>query len=345
MVRWMGMRAAYYAGNHTLLVDRCVPVEPSEGQVRIRVSHCGICGTDLHLYHGKMDHRVKMPQVIGHESSGVIESIGSSVTEWNPGDRVTVRPLDPCGACPACRAGNGHVCQKLKFIGIDTPGAFQALWTVPAHTLHRVPESLTLAHAALIEPVAVACHDVRLGEVKPGEYAVVLGGGPIGALVAMVARQKGANVLVSEVNPFRIGLLRKLGFEVVNPRETDLVSLVNSQTGDAGADIVFEVSGSDPAAAIMTDLLRVRGRIVLVAVFSKPAPVNLHRFFWRELRLIGARVYEPGDFDEAIALLAANAQPFQDLITGIYPLDDLQRGLSEMDSGADVMKILVDCAS
>lgn len=345
MVRWMGMRAAYYAGNHTLHVDRCVPVDPVEGEVRLRVSHCGICGTDLHLYHGKMDHRVKMPQVIGHESSGVIESIGAGVSGWKPGDRVTVRPLDPCGACPACKAGNGHVCQKLKFIGIDTPGAFQALWTVPAHTLHRVPESLTLAHAALIEPIAVACHDVRLGEVKPGEYAVVLGGGPIGALVAMVARQKGAKVLVSEVNPFRIGLLRGLGFEVVNPREVDLVNLVNSQTSDAGADIVFEVSGSDPAAAIMTDLLRVRGRIVLVAVFSKSTPVNLHRFFWRELRLIGARVYEPCDFDEAIALLAANSQPFQELITGVYPLDDLQRGLKEMDSGADVMKILVDCAS
>lgn len=339
------MRAAYYSGNRSIAVGPCVPVDPGPGQVRIKVSHCGICGTDLHLFHGHMDHRVKMPQVIGHEMSGVIEDTGSEVGVWKAGDRVTVRPLDPCGACPACRAGNGHVCQKLKFIGIDAPGAFQALWTVPSHTLHAIPDGLPLNQAALIEPIAVACHDVRLGEVVPGEFAVVLGGGPIGALVALVAREAGARVLVSEINPFRVELLRGLGLETVNPRETDLAKLVNERTGDAGADVVFEVSGSDPGAAIMTDLLRVRGRVVLVAVFSKPTPVNLHRFFWRELRLVGARVYEPEDFDRAIALLASSSQPFTGLITGVYPLDDLQRGLEEMERGADVMKILVDCGS
>ncbi len=339
------MRAAYYAGKHAIEVGPCRPVDAGPGQVRIRVSHCGICGTDLHLYHGHMDHRVKLPQVIGHEMSGTIESVGVDSAGWREGDRVTVRPLDPCGSCPACLAGHGHVCMKLKVLGIDEPGAFQALWTVPAHTLHRIPDGLDLAHAALIEPVAVACHDVRLGELKAGEFAVVLGGGPIGALVASVAREAGARVLVSEINPFRVALLGRLGFDVVNPRESDLTAIVNERTGGAGADAVFEVSGSEPGAAIMADLLRVRGRVVLVAVFSKPVPVNLHRFFWRELRLIGTRVYEPEDFDEAIRLLASGAQPFTELITGVYSLDELQRGLQEMERGADVMKILVDCGS
>ncbi|MBM3737754.1 MAG: zinc-binding dehydrogenase [Acidobacteria bacterium] len=339
------MRAAYYQGNRTIGVGACVPVEPATGQVQIRVSHCGVCGTDLHLFKGHMDHRVRMPQVIGHEMSGTVEAAGPGAGDWKPGDRVTVRPLDPCGACPACLAGNGHVCLKLKFIGIDEPGAFQALWTVPAHTIHRVPAGLPLDHAALIEPVAVACHDVRLGDIQPGEYAVVIGGGPIGAVVALVARQAGARVLVTEINPFRIGLLRSLGLDVADPRETDLVKFVHEQTGGAGADAVFEVSGSEAGSAVMSDLLRVRGRVILVAVYSKLTPVNLHRFFWRELRLIGARVYEPCDFDQAIALLASGEQPFTRLITGVYPLDGLQRGLEEMGRGADVMKILVDCQS
>ena len=110
---------------------------------------------------------------MGHEMSGVIESVGPGVSGWSAGDRVTVRPLDPCGACPACRAGHSHICHNLKFIGIDTPGALQGLWTVPAHTLHRLPDALPLREAAMIEPVAVACHDVRMGEVRPGEHAVV----------------------------------------------------------------------------------------------------------------------------------------------------------------------------
>jgi 2-desacetyl-2-hydroxyethyl bacteriochlorophyllide A dehydrogenase len=283
--------------------------------------------------------------VIGHESSAIIEAVGPGVTNWKANDRVTVRPLDPCGQCPACQRGHSHVCQKLKFIGIDAPGAMQGLWTVPAHTLHRLPENLSLETAALIEPIAVACHDVRLGETKPNEFAVVIGGGPIGALVALVAQHKGARVIVTEINPFRIKLLQQLGLEVYDPRTTDIPALVQSETREAGADVVFEVSGTAPGAELMTKLPGVRGRVVMVAVFPKPVPVDLHKFFWREMRLIGTRVYEPQDFDEAIDLLANTQVPFAKLITGIYPLDGLEKGLLEMEQGADVMKILIDCGS
>jgi 2-desacetyl-2-hydroxyethyl bacteriochlorophyllide A dehydrogenase len=335
------MRAAYYEGHGNIRVADCVPVAPGPGQVQLRVANCGICGTDLHIYHGNMDHRVKMPQVIGHETSAVVEALGEGVSGYGKGDRVTVMPLDPCHECPACRAGHSHVCQNLKFIGIDVPGGFQALWTVPAHTLLPVPERVSIEHAALIEPIAVACHDVRLGEVKPAEFAMVLGGGPIGTLVALVARNAGARVVVSEINPFRRKLIESLGLETVNPLETDLVKFV----GNPGADVVFEVSGAAPAALQMTDLLRVRGRVVMVAVYAKPVPVNLHRFFWRELRLIGARVYEREDFAEAIRLLDAGTAPFEKLITDIYPLDKLKQGFEEMEKGGSVMKILIDCAS
>jgi (R,R)-butanediol dehydrogenase/meso-butanediol dehydrogenase/diacetyl reductase len=339
------MRAAFYNGNRTIQTGPCQPEKPQENQVQLRVSHCGICGTDLHLFHGNMDHRVHFPQVIGHESSAIIEAVGPGVTNWKVNDRVTVRPLDPCGQCPACQRGHSHVCQKLKFIGIDAPGAMQGLWTVPAHTLHRLPENLSLETAALIEPIAVACHDVRLGETKPNEFAVVIGGGPIGALVALVAQHKGARVIVTEINPFRIKLLQQLGLEVYDPRTTDIPALVQSETKEAGADVVFEVSGTAPGAELMTKLPGVRGRVVMVAVFPKPVPVDLHKFFWREMRLIGTRVYEPQDFDEAIDLLANTQVPFAKLITGIYPLDGLEKGLLEMEQGADVMKILIDCGS
>src|SRR5205814_5615378 len=147
-------------------------------------------------------------------------------------------------SCPACRASHSHICHKLKFIGIDAPGALQGLWTAPAHTLHRLPDSLSLEHGALVEPLAVACHDVRMGEVKAGEYVVVQGGGPIGVLIALVAKSKGARVVISEVHPFRLKLAGELGLDVVNAREIDLVEFVNRATGGAGADVVFEVSGS-----------------------------------------------------------------------------------------------------
>ncbi len=338
------MKAAFYEGHETIRVGECAPVEPGPGQVQIRVSHCGICGTDLHIFHGKMDHRVHMPQIFGHEMSGSIAAIGAGVEGFSAGDRVTVRPLDPCGACPACKAGHSHICQKLKFIGIDTPGAMQGLWTVPAHTLHRLPASLSFEQAALIEPLAVACHDVRLGRVQPDEYVVVQGGGPIGTLVALVAKSEGARVVVSELNPFRIKLAGELGLCAVDPRETDLVEMVNEQTGTAGADVVFEVSGAAAGAEMMTKLPRTRGRIVIVAIFGEQPKVDLFRFFWRELQLLGARVYEPQDFEKAIALADSGKLPIDRLITNVYPLDGLETGLREMERGGAVMKVLIKCS-
>ena len=338
------MKAAFYEGNETIRVGDCTAVTPDAGQIQIRVSHCGICGTDLHIFHGKMDKRVTIPAVIGHEMSGTIEVIGDGVSGWSVGDRVTVRPLDPCNACPACRAGHSHICHNLKFIGIDTPGAMQGLWTVPASTLHRLPHSLSMAQGALIEPIAVACHDVRLAEVKPEEYAVVQGGGPIGALVALVAQQAGARVIVSEVNEFRIELLKGLGLDVVNPNTVDVPALVEHQTDGAGADVVFEVSGTRAGAEMMTKLPRTRGRMVVVAIYGEAPRVDLFRFFWRELRLIGARVYESADFEVAIELAASGRVPIEKLITKTCALDELEWGMRQLEQGGEVMKVLVECS-
>ena len=338
------LKAAYYDGKETIRLGECVPTAPGAGEVQIAVAYCGICGTDLHVFHGAMDRRVKAPQVIGHEMSGTIAALGAGVSGWAVGDRVTVRPLAPCGDCPACTAGHSHICQRLKFLGVDTTGAFQARWTVPAYTLHRLPESVSLERGALIEPLAVACHDVRLGGVQPGEFVVVQGGGPIGMLVALVARSAGGRVLISEVNPFRLALAESLDFETVNPREADLVARVESATGGAGADVVFEVSGTQAGAEMMTKLPRTRGRIVVVAIYGEAPKVDLHRFFWRELRLFGARVYEREDFDRAISLVAADALPLDRIVSAVYPLEGLADGMRKLAGGGDVMKVLIKCS-
>ena len=337
------MQAVFFEGNRTFRVGESVAVEPGAGQVQIRVSFCGICGTDLHLFHGAMAHRLTLPHVMGHEMSGTIASVGSGVAGWRAGDRVTVRPLDPCGQCPACVAGHSHICHNLKFIGIDTPGALQGIWTVPAHTLHRLPDSLGLREGAMVEPVAVACHDVRMSDLKQGEFAAVIGGGPIGILVALVAQARGARVVLAEVNRFRVELARDLGIDAVNPLETDLPQLVNDRTGGAGADVVFEVSGSQAGADTMTKLPRTRGRIVVVAIYAEPPKVDLFRFFWRELKLTGARVYEAEDFELAIELAAAGRLPLAKLITDVLPLNRLEDAMHRMEGGGDCMKILVSC--
>src|SRR5690606_38220196 len=137
------------------------------------------------------------------------------------------------------------------------------------------------------------------------ELAVVLGGGPIGMLVALVARAAGARVILSEINPFRLELARQLGLEAVHPGDTDLARLCEQRSGGSGADVVFEVSGAPAAALSLTDLLAIRGRAVIVAIYPQPVPLNLFHFFWKELQMRGARVYEPQDYDKALSLIAA----------------------------------------
>ncbi|CAM3729076.1 MULTISPECIES: (R,R)-butanediol dehydrogenase [Paenibacillus] len=337
------MKAAFYEGNKNIVVGAGSRKEPGPGEVEIKVAYAGICGTDLHIYHGHMDHRVTLPQVMGHEMSGVIERVGKEVTSYKPGDRVTVRPLGPCGECPACQDGCSHICHRLKFMGIETDGAFQSYWTVPASTLHMLPDDLSLQHGAMIEPLAVACHDVRLGKVAPGEYVVVIGGGPIGTLIALVARAAGARVVVAEINPYRLQLLSEMGFEICNSNEQDLAEYVQEATGGKGADVVFEVTSSLAGAEVMTKLPKVRGRIVIVGIFSKPVPVDLHRFFWREIQLLGARVYEHEDFEQAIQLAASGELQLERIISKIYPIEQIQEGFEQMESGSGVMKILIQC--
>ena len=338
------MQTAAYTGSSTIEIRDIEPTEPAAGEVRIRVAYVGLCGTDLHIIHGNMDARVTTPLTFGHEMSGTIDALGSGVTGWSVGDAVTVMPLEWDGTCPACLAGNTHICQNLNFIGIDSPGALQELWNVPADTLVRVPAGTALDAAALVEPVAVAVHDVRRSELQPGDKAVVIGGGPIGVLIATVARNFGGEVAVIELDPQRRAQIEALGFTTLDPRETDQVAWVEQWTGGAGADIVFEVSGAAAAVLGATDLAKVRGTIVVVAIHPTPREINLQRVFWRELRLLGARVYQRVDFETAIELIADGVIPTELMITRIVPLAETRAAFDDLEAGR-AMKILVDVAA
>ncbi len=333
--------AAYYRGDKTFEVATIAATPPAAGAVQIKVAYCGICGTDLHAYHGNMDARVGFERILGHEMSGTIAAIGDGVDGWSVGDPVVVRPLDPGAPNPATERGHDHISHNLKFIGLDSDGAFQELWNVPAFTLHKLPADLRLDHAALIEPVAVACHDVRLSGLTPGEDVVVIGGGPIGILVAMVARDAGGNVVISEVNPHRLEIAQKLGFDTINPLETDLKDTIDTRTKDKGADVVFEVSGTQPGVDAMTQVAATRGRIVMVAIHASKPTIDLFQFFWRELKLIGARVYEPEDYEKAIAVVASGGVDAETVITDVSPLSDIQVAFEALDKSPTAMKSLI----
>ncbi|WP_433438196.1 zinc-dependent alcohol dehydrogenase [Nonomuraea sp. CA-141351] len=316
---------------------------PGPGELQVAVAYCGLCGTDLHIVHGDMDARVRTPLVFGHETSGTVAAIGTGVEGWKVGDPLTVMPLVWDGTCPACLAGHQHICQNLVFVGIDSPGGLQQRWNVPASIAVPLPTDLDLRTAALVEPVAVAVHDVRRSGLQVGDHAVVLGGGPIGVLIAVVARDAGAHVMVAEVDASRRSRVAELGIEVIDPASTDMVAEVERWTNGVGADVVFEVSGAAAAARSTTALAKVRGTIVVVAIHSAARELDLQRVFWRELRLLGARVYQRSDFERAVDLLSRRRIPAEALISGVVPLEETASAIDDLSAGR-AMKILVDVA-
>jgi 2-desacetyl-2-hydroxyethyl bacteriochlorophyllide A dehydrogenase len=338
------MNAAYYSGKEKITLSESKSPSPGENEVKIKISYCGICGTDIHIFHGKMDGRVDAPQVIGHEASGTVVESGKNVKGLEPGTKVTVMPLDWCGKCPSCLDGHTHICQNLKFIGIDSPGAFQEFWTVPARVVLPLPEDTDLKKAALIEPLAVALHDIRLGGVDKGDFVTVIGGGPIGTLIAMSAKARGAEVLVSEINEFRLKMLDRMGFSTINPMKEDIVEKVTKTTGGRGADVVFEVTAHPAGIETAVKLPKTRGRIVVVGIFSEPPKINLFDFFWKELKLRGARVYEREDYEEAVRIVNKNILPLDEIISEVYPLKKLEQGIRQLEKGGEVMKILIKCS-
>jgi 2-desacetyl-2-hydroxyethyl bacteriochlorophyllide A dehydrogenase len=337
------MRASFYEGAGCFRSGSTAVPVAADGEALLKVKRVGICGTDLHIFQGHLDHRVPRGGIIGHETFAEVAEAPKG-GGFAAGDRVVVEPLRVCGACRACRLGAPWLCYRLKVLGVDVPGGMQEYWAVPVERLIKVPSVLTDDHAALMEPLAIAVHDVTRANVKEGDAVLVFGGGPIGTLIGLVCRQRRARVIVSEINPFRVDLLKGLGLEVAGP-ETDVVSLVNERTGGDGVDVAFEVTGNAAAVRLMTDVVRVWGTISVVAIHAEPMMVNLYPMFARELHMHGSRLYARADWEEAIHLAASGAVPVGPLVTHKIPLESLQQGMEQALRGGPVMKVLVDLSA
>ncbi len=340
MSRATTMRAMFYEGSRTFRAGTAPVPAPAADEALLRVRRVGICGTDLHIFQGHLDHRVPKGGVLGHETFAEVAEAPAG-SGFHPGDRVVVEPIEFCGGCRACKMGVPYLCYSLKVLGVDRPGGLQQYWAVPAARLLRVPDSLPDDHAALIEPLAVATHDVRRAEVEPGQSVLVVGGGPIGALIAMVCRHRGARVAVAEVNPFRLDMLRGLGLLAVGPAE-DVVRFAEEWTNGEGVDVAFEVTGNPAAVRAVTDVVRVWGTVSIVAIHAEPMPVNLYRMFARELSMHGSRLYAREDWEEAIRLAAAGAVELAPLVSRKLPLEALAEGMELALGGGPVMKVLID---
>ena len=338
------MKASLYVGNQTLTYSDAPELKAGSNEVVMQVKYCGICGSDLHLLHGAMDYRLEnIPHIAGHEFLAVVTEIGESVTKFKVGDRVTALPLISCGECIACRTGHPNVCTHLRICGIETQGAFAEFFKVTEDLLFNVPDNVSDLHAALIEPVTVAVHAVNVPELKSGDNVVVIGAGPIGVLTALVAKAKGANVIVSEVSEKRLALVKDVGLTGVNPMTTDLVNYVFDHTNGDGADIVFDAAGVQAAIETAPKLTHPHSKIVIVAAYQKPVNYPVRDLYMKEVSMLTSRCYTKADLEEAIKIVASGVIPCDHIITKVMPLSDAQEAFELAAKGDDVCKIILDC--
>lgn len=334
------MRAGRYLGEKMIEVEELEVPTLHEGEVLLQVSYAGICGTDMMIYYGKHP-RAKAPLVMGHEFSGVIVSMNGDIP-FQLGERVVVEPTLHCGNCDACLAGQTQVCRTLRLIGIDYHGGFAEYVKVPFQRLHRIPKELSDSHAAVTEPLAVAVHTVRRSNLKVGDNAVILGGGPIGLLIGLVAREAGAGqIIVSDISPYRLEKARELGFTVVDAKKENVCEVVATLTNKVGADVVFEVAGTQVTAKQMIETIRTQGQIVVVSLFKQPPSVDLAAMHFREISLMTTRCYSRADFQTAIQFMANGRIDVSPIISHELSLEQIAEGFILMENPDDSLKVLI----
>ncbi len=338
----MNMKALRYLAPNVAKTENIEEPLCGQDEALIRVHSAGICGTDLAIFVGKHP-RAKAPLVMGHEFAGEIVEIKSSEidSEVTVGDKVTVYPLLSCGHCWACKNGVSHVCRDLKLIGIDRDGAFAEYVNVPLDLILKFPEDLTYDQGALIEPLAVAVHAMEMAGEPDWQTAVVVGSGPIGLLVGLCLKHSGIETtIISDINAHRLKRAEKLGFHTFNSTEGNLVDLVNEVTHKEGADIVFECAGSSSAALQMCDLVRPRGKVIMVSVHKEPPPVDLRAISFKEITMVGTRVYTRSSYQKALQMI--KDLPFDALISHKLDIGNAAEGFELMQKPEDVCKVIIN---
>ncbi|WP_152658090.1 zinc-binding dehydrogenase [Oceanobacillus sp. CFH 90083] len=333
------MKAITYAGKEKLSLKELSVPQITAGEALVKVNYGGICGTDMMIYAG-VHPRAKPSLVMGHEFSGEVIEMNSE-SPFKIGDKVAVNPIRYCNKCEPCRLGNYHICENLKYIGIDLQGGFAEYAKIPIENLHILSNKVKEDEAALIEPLAVAVHTVRRSKFKVGDTVTILGAGPIGILIGMIAKLSGAaEVIISDVSNYRLQIAESYGLTTVNSQEKDLIEKVKRITQGVGADVVFEVAGNQITADQMISAIKTQGEIMVVSVYKKPPTIDLAKMHFRELSLSTTRCFSPKDFETAIKFMEEDKIDFSKLISHRLPIESFQEGFQLVKESGNSLKVL-----
>ena len=324
---------------------RNVPVPaPGPDQVLVRIKKIGVCGSDIHVYHGTHPY-VTYPLTQGHEVSGQIVVLGSDVTGLEVGQKVTIEPQCVCGKCYPCRHGKYNLCEELKVIGFQTTGTASEYFAVDAAKITPIPESFTYTQGAMLEPLAVTVHAAKRFPEVSGANCVVLGCGPIGILLIQSLKAMGANkVFATDISDTRLALAKSLGADyAVNTLKQDYKTELLAAYGPDKADVIYECAGSDITMDQAIQNARKGSTIFLVAVFGKIASVDLAKLNDSELDLNTSMMYRHEDFVDAIRFVEEGKVRLEPLQSMKFAFEDYNAAYEYIDNNRETtMKVIID---
>jgi (R,R)-butanediol dehydrogenase/meso-butanediol dehydrogenase/diacetyl reductase len=311
-----------------------IPRAEGDDLVRVAPAFVGLCGSDVHIVHGLRSH-VRLPVALGHEIVGV------ALEGDLAGQLVAIDPVEGCGVCARCVAGQEQLCPELRIIGVGRHGGLAAEVAAHPRQIHALPAGMSAQVGGLTEALAVAVHAVERSGLRDGDTTLILGGGPIGMLIALAARgTRDVRVIVVEPVEHRRRLAARLGFESypsLEPRWT-----LMSDVGGAGADVVFDAAGVPSLPPVLTELVRAGGTIVMVGIHHEPQKVDLPAVAMRELTIVGTRACTGPDMAGALQLLDHRGNDFALLVEDVVQPDAVPEAIERLHRG-ETMKVLVDC--
>jgi threonine dehydrogenase-like Zn-dependent dehydrogenase len=325
------------------LVDVPWPGEPGAGEVLLAPEVVGVCGSDVHLFHGRLGQ--VFPRIQGHEISAVVDAVGPGSEDVRPGDRVAVWPVLACGRCYPCSIGRENVCANIAIIGAHVDGALQERLCVPAGQVFAVGD-MAPAVTAFVEPASIGVRTVVRARVAAEDRVVVLGAGPIGQAVCLAARDRGAAVLVADLVPERLEHARAVGAEEVLCGDARAVAgTVREWAGGDGVAVLIETTGVPAVVRSAFDVMAPAGRLVLVALSDHEVSLPLMDFPIRELDVLGVSCCNAGEFADAVDLVRRHEKTVARLITDEFAFDQAPAALAYVADGAPaLMKAVINVA-
>lgn len=330
------------------IVFREVPVpEPDEGQVLVKIKKIGICGSDIHVYHGTHPYTT-YPVTQGHEVSAQIVKTGEGVEHLRAGDRVTIEPQVFCGKCHPCTHGKYNLCEELKVMGFQTTGTASEYFAVDASKVTLLPDTLSYSEGAMIEPLAVTIHAAKRFADLKGAKVAILGCGPIGLLLAQSVKALGAKqVMITDISDYRLGLAKTLGVDSpINTRNCDFGEAMIRVFGPDKADVIYDCAGNNITMNQAIQNARKGSTIVLVAVFGSMAEVDLAKLNDSELDLNTSMMYRHEDYVDAIQYVGEGKIKLEPLMSRHFAFEDYQKAYEYIDENKETtMKVLIDVES